>query len=374
MLSGVGSKIGDWAGKAGSAIASGASSAWSAISSFAMSNPITAGIGAILAGGGIAGKFSGSDTAASKWDKKTRELKKHYEKRSKEIFEDFEIGIGSETLPNLSDLVDDERVRKKTYDAGDWNWNTSDRYNNVLNLPEYKDALEEMEKKIQNEILPKLNNIFGNIKSGLNSAFSADTYGGFMSSFGSSLKDTITSNLKEAFLQSKAIKPLMKELTGSIYKATQDGALDQAEKKRIKEDYENITDESKGFFEGLKDIEEELDMDLGISGDTSYSSSSSSGGSQVSEITGETRNLFEDLLTPLANFPSLISINERIYDQLSKIRQNMGGAVAGNKDISVRVDNINVDAQGQSVSNVTAAEVERIVTQALKNGRRGQGI
>ena len=313
----------------------------------------------------------GSDTAAASWNKKYRKLRKKYNKEFGKI-SDFEI-----STPDFANLVDKDlrEINKKVEDGG---WFHSDDYEMVKNLPRYSEEFKQKMKELSEEIIPKLNSIFDNIQNNLKGAFSADTFSGFLDNFGGSLRDTITSNLKEAFLESKAIQPLMKELTGSIYEATKDGALDQAEKERIKEDYENVTNESKDFFEGLKDIEDDLEIDLGISGDTSYSSSSTSGGNQVSEITGETRDLFEDLLTPLANFPSLVSINERIYEQLNMIRKNISGgmSLAGAGNVDVRIDNLNVESQnnsGESIAYTTADEVERIVTKALKDGRRGQG-
>ncbi|TDX52137.1 hypothetical protein [Orenia marismortui] len=311
-------------------------------------------------------RIFGGETSAANWNKQVGLLKEEYQGLAGDLVGDFDLN-----LPSLADLVDDdiETVTKKIKDGG---WFHSDDWAEVLNFPEFKEAFDEQIKKIEEEIVPKLQDIFSNVTSGLNSAFSADSYTSFLSSFGSSLKDTVFNNLKEAFMQSQAIQPLMKKLTGTIYEATKDQVLDDSEREAIKTLYDEISKISGDFYNGLQDISDDLSIDLGA-GDTS----SSSGGSQISEITGSTRDLFTDLLTPLANFPSLLNINERIYNQLVAMSQNgLAIAGAGGYDVSVRIENLNVESQSnssQSIANASVSDIESAIATAIGDGKRGRG-
>ncbi|WP_018249716.1 hypothetical protein [Orenia marismortui] len=311
-------------------------------------------------------RIFGGETSAANWNKQVGLLKEEYQDLAGDLVGDFDLN-----LPSLADLVDDdiETVTKKIKDGG---WFHSDDWAEVLNFPEFKEAFDEQIKKIEEEIVPKLQDIFSNVSNGLNSAFSADSYTSFLSSFGSSLKETILSNLKEGFLESQAIQPLMKKLTGTIYEATKDQVLDDSEREAIKTLYDQISNVAGDFYTGLQEIGNDLSIDLGV-GDTS----SSSGGSQISEITGSTRDLFTDLLTPLANFPSLLNINERIYNQLVAMSQNgLAIAGAGGYDVSVRIENLNVESQSnssQSIASASVSDIESAIATAIGDGKRGRG-
>lgn len=365
--SGIGSSIGSMLDGVGEAITGGLSSAGSAIAGFAMSNPITATIGAILIGGGVAGKLTEQDTAAASWNEKVKKLQDAYSKTTNNLFNEFGV-----KTKELSDLVDEELVHKKVSEGGwlhddDWAW--------VKNLPAYSEAFKEQMKEITEKIMPKLESILENVQSGLNNAFSADSYASFLSSFGNSLKNTILNNLKEGFLESQAIQPLMKKLTGTIYEATKDQVLDDSERQAIKGLYDQISETAGDFYTGLQEIGNDLSIDLNA-GNTS----SSSGGSQISEITGGTRDLFTDLLTPLANFPSLVGINERIYSKLVEMKQLMSGGMslagAGGYNVSVRIENLNVESQSnssQSIANASVSDIESAIATAIGDGKRGKG-
>lgn len=78
----------------------------------------------------------------------------------------------------------------------------------------------------------------------------------------------------------------------------------------------------------------------------------SSGGAQVSEITGPTRDLFVNLLSPLASLNSLTSIGNRIYDLLD---ERLGSA------LGVNIGEINIYGDADVNAEELADELEEIL-------------
>lgn len=79
---------------------------------------------------------------------------------------------------------------------------------------------------------------------------------------------------------------------------------------------------------------------------------SSSGGTQVSEITGPTRDLFVNLLSPLASLNSLTSIGNRIYDLLD---ERLGSP------LGVNIGEINIYGNSDVNAEALADELEEIL-------------
>jgi len=75
---------------------------------------------------------------------------------------------------------------------------------------------------------------------------------------------------------------------------------------------------------------------------TSNTTETSSGGSKISEITGPTRDLFTNLLSPLASLSSLTSIGNRIYDLLdSRLKSTVSiGNITINGDSAMNVETL----------------------------------
>lgn len=100
---------------------------------------------------------------------------------------------------------------------------------------------------------------------------------------------------------------------------------------------------------------EELDM-TGTSSapEATETESTSSGGSRVSEITGPTRDLFVDLLSPLARLDSLTSIGNRIYDLLDSRLKN-----------PVSIENITINGDSDLNANQLADQLEEILGERM---------
>jgi hypothetical protein len=81
-------------------------------------------------------------------------------------------------------------------------------------------------------------------------------------------------------------------------------------------------------------------------------SKQANGGSKVSEITGPTRDLFVNLLSPLANLNSLTSIGNRIYDLLD---ERLG------KHPGVSISEINIYGDADVNAEALADELEEIL-------------
>jgi hypothetical protein len=77
-----------------------------------------------------------------------------------------------------------------------------------------------------------------------------------------------------------------------------------------------------------------------------------SGGTQVSEITGPTRDLFVNLLSPLASLNSLTSIGNRIYDLLD---ERLGSP------LGVNIGEINIYGNADVNAEALADELEEIL-------------
>ncbi len=120
----------------------------------------------------------------------------------------------------------------------------------------------------------------------------------------------------------------------------------------------------------------------GGGGGTGGVSSPGSGGRQVSAITGPTRDLLVDLLTPLANLNAIVAPIQDIRDildaRLPDFGQNLAlaGASAGAGGVSVNIDQFIVQAQNtspQSIATASAREIERLIAEQLAFARRGRG-
>jgi hypothetical protein len=107
-----------------------------------------------------------------------------------------------------------------------------------------------------------------------------------------------------------------------------------------------------------------------------------SGGRQVSAITGPTRDLLVDLLTPLANLNAIVGPIQGIRDILDARLPDFGenlalaGVGAGAGGINVNIDQFIVQAQNtspQSVATASAREIERLIAEQLAFARRGRG-
>jgi phage-related protein len=88
---------------------------------------------------------------------------------------------------------------------------------------------------------------------------------------------------------------------------------------------------------------------------TAEESTASGGGTQVSEITGATRDLLTSLLSPLSSLDSLTGIGNRIYDLLED--RLVGGVTIGTINVT--------PANGESVSEATAREIEEAISERL---------
>ena len=131
-------------------------------------------------------------------------------------------------------------------------------------------------------------------------------------------------------------------------------------------------------FAKLTEAMIETSRDKKPSGD----SSGSSGGRQVSEITGPTRDLLVDLLSPLANFGQIVApiqdIRQILYERLPNFN-NMefagAGAIAGTS-VVFESGAIVVNAPGASSEEITRRmmdQIDRELGRRIAFGQRGRG-
>ena len=110
--------------------------------------------------------------------------------------------------------------------------------------------------------------------------------------------------------------------------------------------------------------------------DTTAGEKSGRGGTQISEITGPTRDLLTDLLAPLANFNSLVGIGNRIYDLLDARLPNMNQLAIAGGGSSINIEQILVDATGGDATEISTNlvdELEEALADRLIDNRRGGG-
>lgn len=101
-------------------------------------------------------------------------------------------------------------------------------------------------------------------------------------------------------------------------------------------------------------------------------------GRQISEITGPSRDLLVDLLTPLASLDSLVGVGTRIYDLLDLRLPDFGAqlAIAAAGGPSVEIHEFKVyaaDSSPQSIINASVPQLEELLAESLAVKRRGQG-
>ena len=135
-------------------------------------------------------------------------------------------------------------------------------------------------------------------------------------------------------------------------------------------------------FKGLKKYRidaPEAPEDSGPSGGTS----GRGGGRQISEITGPTRDLLVDLLSPLANLNAIVApiqdirniLDARLPD-FSVMGVMAPAAVGAGGSINVTIDRIVVqaaDSSPNSVAGATVDTIERLIAERLAFARRGRG-
>ena len=100
-------------------------------------------------------------------------------------------------------------------------------------------------------------------------------------------------------------------------------------------------------------------------------------GRQISEITGPTRDILIDLLSPLTSLNSLVGIGNRIAGILDARLPAMGelGLVGSGGDVNIYGD-ISIQPQTANIDEITqltAQEIERKISESLNRSRRGSG-
>jgi hypothetical protein len=107
----------------------------------------------------------------------------------------------------------------------------------------------------------------------------------------------------------------------------------------------------------------------------------SSGGRQVSEITGPTRDLLVDLLSPLAHLAQIVSpvqdIRQILYERLPNFNTlDFAGAGVGAMGPTVIIENLNVTAPTTGVDDISRATIDKIekaLAGRIAIGQRGRG-
>jgi hypothetical protein len=117
--------------------------------------------------------------------------------------------------------------------------------------------------------------------------------------------------------------------------------------------------------------------DSGPSGGTS----GRGGGRQVSEITGPTRDLLVDLLSPLAHLAQIVApiqdIRQILYERLPNFNTlEFAGAGVGAVGPTVIIENLNVTAPTTGVDDISRATIDKIekaLALRISFGIRGRG-
>jgi hypothetical protein len=130
-------------------------------------------------------------------------------------------------------------------------------------------------------------------------------------------------------------------------------------------------------FEGLKDKKIGLIGEGGGGGDKEKGS----GGRQVSEITGPTRDLLVDLLSPLANLGQIVApiqdIRNILYERLPNFsNMDFVGVGIGAMGPTVIIENLNVTAPTTGVDDISRATIDKIekaLAGRINFGIRGRG-
>ena len=133
-------------------------------------------------------------------------------------------------------------------------------------------------------------------------------------------------------------------------------------------------------FAGLKSARIEWDDPDSGSGGSDRSSTS---GRQISEITGPTRDLLVDLLSPLANFGQIVApiqdIRNILYERLpnfNAFETDFAAAGAGAMGTSITIENITVQSlskDGRGLARDLVDDLERELARRINFGVRGRG-
>jgi hypothetical protein len=105
------------------------------------------------------------------------------------------------------------------------------------------------------------------------------------------------------------------------------------------------------------------------------------GGRQVAEITGPTRDILTDLLSPLAHLGSIVApiqdIRQILYERLPNFNTlDFAGAGVGAMGPTVIIENLNVSAPTTGVDDISRATIDKIekaLAGRIAIGQRGRG-
>ena len=240
----------------------------------------------------------------------------------------------------------------------------------------YKNGIKAAEK-----IFNRVKDIFSSVQSNLKSAFSADTTEGFLQKFGKNLKQTIKQNLIQGFMESEAIKPMMKKLSGKIFEATEDGEVTDEELSGIEKMYDNITEKASGFFETIQQLDSSMNDAFGISTDEKEKAEDATSGTEKTadydtvEVTKDgAKTLAPSLNAIMSSMKKLASLSENTMKSMQSLAQSQADSLASIDKKMDKLDtiinelnNLNVDVTINQQQNNTSNNNHSNISQALKN-------
>lgn len=171
------------------------------------------------------------------------------------------------------------------------------------------------------------------IKNGLNSAFSADTYQGFIDSFGQSIEEAVKSSMIKAFMATEMMKDKMKKLSNLIAEATSpEGpggiSITESERASIRNMADKIVKRAKPLYDAINS------MNLGP-GETKTGTFGSAPGSSGSTTTVQTENITPDVIERLGD--TVKDQGQDIVKELEK-QTNLLGGKSGQTEVTLKLD------------------------------------
>lgn len=189
--------------------------------------------------------------------------------------------------------------------------------------------------------------IANTIVDGMSNAFRSGNFAEFTESFDKMIEDMVI----EALVMSAGLADAIADFIEWLKNAMKDG-LDPSEIQTAKKWRETLEEEGKKVYQGA------VDMGLITPDEDDGPAKGPSGGAQISEITGPTRDLLVDLLSPLASLDSLVgAFNSGFEVNLGLTNDYLGQILAVNTSILNSVGSTPLGAGGGSVTyviNVTA--------------------
>lgn len=308
---------------------------------------VGAGVGWLIGGpigaiaGGILGLIGGSRRQAEEERRRAEEERRRAEQEWREWLRRADYG----------ELVAREQVLQRQFEL----WQRMPIVGRAM-ADQFAERLEEVRETIRQV----LNVTADDLRGAVRRAFSAETAEDLSTAIYDSLKDKVRDAIVTAWLESTTMRPIWDALSDAIVGAVQDGVLTAAEMTTLERIMAEIEGKAAPFYQALQE--------LGLVGGGEEADGRAAGGLRLVDFTGQTRNMFAEMLRPISTLDRLPFYQDLT---LQELRRQTGylAAIAGASGIGEQAAQI---ARSEELILQTGQVVMQYVNVVYFTGQIGQ--